>query len=121
VVVLGATLWGSGQMTEGAARAFSFAALVSTNLALIFSNRSQTGSLWASLWVPNRTLWAVVVVAFGLMLTALYVPWLASLFRFEVLPGAYLAAAVGLGLLSVGWFELVKPRAPAADGALSPG
>jgi Ca2+-transporting ATPase len=120
-LVLAATLWGASQLTEGAARAFAFATLVCTNLTLIFSNRSRTGTLWASLWVPNRTLWLVVAAALGLMLLALYVPWLAGLFKFDQLPALYLAAAVGLGLVSVGWFELVKPRAPAAGGAPCPG
>jgi P-type Ca2+ transporter type 2C len=109
-VVLSATVWGAGNLTEGAARAFSFATLVCTNLALIFSNRSRTGALWASLWVPNRTLWLVVVAALGLMLLALYVPWMSGLFKFEQLPAPYLAAAIGLGLASTMWFELVKPR-----------
>jgi Ca2+-transporting ATPase len=119
-VVLAATVWGAGQLTEGAARAFAFATLVCTNMALIFSNRSRIGGLWASLWVPNRTLWTVVAAALGLLLVALYVPWLARLFMFEQLPLPYLAAAAGLGLASVAWFELVKPRAPAASGAPSP-
>jgi len=110
-LVLVATVWGAGQLTEGAARAFAFATLVCTNLALIFSNRSRASSLWASLWVPNRTLWLVVAAALGLMLLALYLPWLARLFVFETLPVVYLAAAAGLGLVSVLWFELVKPRA----------
>lgn len=109
-LVLVATVWGAGQLTEGAARAFAFATLVCTNLALIFSNRSRAGSLWASLWVPNRTLWIVVAAAVSLLLLALYVPWLARLFVFEALPAPYLAAAAGLGLLSMAWFELVKPR-----------
>ena len=108
--MLVATVWGTSQLTEGAARAFAFAALVCTNLALIFSNRSRAGSLWASLWVPNRTLWLVVAAALSLLLLALYLPWLARLFVFEMLPAPYLAAAVGLGLVSVLWFELVKPR-----------
>jgi len=115
-LVLVATVWGAGQLSEGAARALAFATLVATNLALIFSNRSRAGSLWASLWVPNRTLWLVVGAALSLLLLALYVPWLSRLFVFEALPLPYLAAAVGLGLVSVGWFELVKPRAADAGG-----
>jgi Ca2+-transporting ATPase len=109
-VVLGATLWGAGQLTEGAARAFAFATLVCTNLALIFSNRSGNVNLLASLRVPNRTLWAVVAAASSLLLLALYVPWLAGLFKFDQLPALYLVAAIGLGLASIAWFELVKPR-----------
>ncbi|WP_296493681.1 cation-translocating P-type ATPase [Rhodoferax sp.] len=107
-VVMLATAWGATQLTEGSARALAFAVLVFTNLALIFSNRSRAGSLWASLWVPNRTLWWVVAAALSLLGLVLYVPWLASLFLFEPLPIAWLASAAGLGLASVLWFELLK-------------
>jgi len=107
-VVLAATVWGAAHLTEGGARALAFAVLVFTNLALIFSNRSRAGSLWASLWVPNRTLWLVVTAALGLLGLVLYVPWLAGLFLFEPLPGAWLASAAGLGLAGVLWFELLK-------------
>ncbi|PKO62050.1 MAG: ATPase [Betaproteobacteria bacterium HGW-Betaproteobacteria-18] len=107
-VVMLATAWGATQLTEGSTRAFAFAVLVVTNLALIFSNRSRAGSLWASLWVPNRTLWLVVAAALTLLALALYVPWLTRLFVFEPLPLAWLAASLGLGLASVLWYELLK-------------
>jgi len=107
-VVMGATVWGTEQLTEGAARAFAFATLVCTNLALILSNRSRAGSLWASLRVPNRTLWIVAGAALALLALALYLPWLARLFVFEPLPLPYLSAALGLGLASMLWFEAVK-------------
>jgi P-type Ca2+ transporter type 2C len=107
-VVLLATALGAAQLSEGSARAFAFAVLVFTNLALIYSNRGRAGSLWASLWVPNRTLWLVVAAALVLLGLALYVPWLARLFVFALLPLPWLAAAAGLGLASVLWFELLK-------------
>jgi Ca2+-transporting ATPase len=121
VVVMGACVWGATELSEGAARAFAFATLVSTNMALIFSNRSPAGFFWASLWVPNRTLWGVVLAALTLLGLALYVPWLAGLFVFEPLPAVWLVSALGLGALSVLWYELIKPRAGAASGALSQG
>jgi Ca2+-transporting ATPase len=120
-LVMAATSWGSSQLNEGAARAFAFAVLVCTNLALIFSNRSRTGSLWASLWVPNRVLWWVVGAALSLLLLALYVPWLSRLFAFDTLPLLYLGVAPGLGLVSMAWFELIKPRAAGASGVSAPG
>jgi P-type Ca2+ transporter type 2C len=107
-VVLAATVWGTSQLAEGGARAMAFAVLVFTNLALIFSNRSRTGAFWASLWVPNHTLWGVVAAALSLLGLVLYVPWLAGLFLFEPLPLPWLAAAAFLGLASVLWFELIK-------------
>jgi hypothetical protein len=39
---------------------------------------------------------------------SLYLPALASLFRFAPLPAYELAAAFGLGLVSVAWFQLLK-------------
>jgi Ca2+-transporting ATPase len=95
-------------LTEGGVRALAFAVLVFTNLALIFSNRSRAGALWASLRVPNRTLWLVVAATLSLLGLVLYVPWLARLFLFDALPMAWLAAGAGLGLASVLWFELLK-------------
>ena len=107
-VVLAATVWGANHLTEGAVRALAFAVLVFTNLALIFSNRGRAGALWASLGVPNRTLWLVVIATLGLLGLVLYVPWLAGLFLFQPLPMTWLAAAAGLGLASILWFELLK-------------
>ncbi|MBB1073770.1 cation-translocating P-type ATPase [Rhodoferax sp. 4810] len=109
-VVLGATWWGMQHLSEDAARAFSFATIVASNLALILVNRARSGSLWQSLRVPNRTLWWVCGAALALMALALYVPWLAGLFKFELLPLPWLGAALGLGCLVVAGFELVKPK-----------
>jgi Ca2+-transporting ATPase len=107
-VVLGAFAWASPRIPEPEARAFAFATLVVGNLALILSNRSMSRSLWATLRTPNRTLWAVIVLAVALLLVALYLPWAFGVLRFAPLPAHELAAACGLGLLSVFWFEAIK-------------
>ena len=106
--VLAAFAWASPRLPEGQARAFAFATLVVGNLALILSNRSTRNSLWATLRTPNAALWWVVVLTLALLLAALYVPWAVAVLRFETLPAHELAAACGLGLLSVLWFEAVK-------------
>lgn len=108
LVVMGAYAWGATWLTEKETRAFTFATLVAGNLALIFSNRSRTESLWTSLRVPNRTLWAVTGLTLGLLGLALYLPWLAGLFFFEPLPMTSLLMAVALGGCSVLWFEAIK-------------
>lgn len=107
-VVMAAFAWAHPRMPEPEARALAFATLVVGNLALILSNRSATRSLWTTLRTPNRTLWVVVGLAWGLLLAALYLPWAVGVLRFAPLPVHELAAACGLGLLSVGWFEGVK-------------
>jgi Ca2+-transporting ATPase len=107
-MVMASFAWASSRIPVPEARAFAFATLVVGNLALILSNRSVTRSLWATLRTPNNTLWVVVGLAWVLLLTALYVPWAASVLRFAPLPAHELAAACGLGLLSVLWFEGVK-------------
>jgi P-type Ca2+ transporter type 2C len=106
--VLAAFSWATTRLPEPEARAFAFATLVVGNLALILSNRSATHSLWATLHIPNRTLWVVVALAFGLLLAALYVPWAVGVLRFAPLPAHELAAACALGLASVLWFEGIK-------------
>ncbi|MDO8449543.1 MAG: cation-translocating P-type ATPase [Rhodoferax sp.] len=110
LVVMGAYAWSITRLTENEARAFTFATLVMGNLALIFSNRTRTGSLLASLRVPNRTLWIVSGVTLGFLVLVLYQPWLAQLFQFGALSLPELLAAVALGLLSVLWFEALKTR-----------
>jgi disulfide bond formation protein DsbB len=96
------------EMSEPAARAYAFTVLVTANLTMIFANRSRSLTLLASLRTPNPVLWAVTGVTLTMLALSLYLPALSGLFRFEPLPVADLGAAVGLGLASVGWFQLLK-------------
>ena len=107
-IALLAYVWAAPTLPVTGARAFAFVTLVVANLALIFSNRSGTGSLWASLRAPNPTLWILIGIAFALLLLSVYVPWAAGVLRFSPLPAHELAAACGLGLAGVLWFEAVK-------------
>ncbi|MBC7726412.1 MAG: cation transporting ATPase C-terminal domain-containing protein, partial [Microbacteriaceae bacterium] len=107
-LVLVAFAWANHRLPETQARALAFTTLVVANLALILSNRSATRPLWASLRTPNNTLWVVLGLGLALLLTALYLPWAAGVLRFAPLPAFELAAACGLGLSSLLWFECVK-------------
>ena len=107
-LVMGAYAWGSRHLSEPQARAFAFATLVVANLALIFSNRFRQGSWWASLWVPNITLWVVAGLTLTFLMLALYVPALSGLLHLAPLPLPVMAGALGLGGLSVVWFETLK-------------
>ncbi|MBK8890162.1 MAG: cation-translocating P-type ATPase [Dechloromonas sp.] len=112
-MVLGAYVWADGRLAEPEARAFAFTTLVIANLALIFSNRSRSRSLLVSLTAPNPILWIVTCVTLGLLAIALYLPFLAGLFRFAPLPFDELAAAFAIGLVSVAWFQALKFYRPA--------
>ncbi|MDO8457688.1 MAG: cation-translocating P-type ATPase [Burkholderiaceae bacterium] len=101
LVVLGAYAWSHDRLPEAEARAFAFATLVVANLALIFTNRSRSGSLWASLRTPNATLWIVTSVSLTLLALVLYLPVAASLLHFAYLPFAWLATAITIGMVGV--------------------
>jgi Ca2+-transporting ATPase len=90
------------------ARGLSFTTLIVANLALIFANRSWTHTFAESLRTPNRALWGITAGALVLLGLALYVPALRSLFRMSFLHGDDLLLCLGAGLVSVGWFELLK-------------
>jgi P-type Ca2+ transporter type 2C len=90
------------------ARAQTFATLVAGIVALIFTNRSWSRSVIATLRSPNEALLWVVGGALGFLVAVLYVPYLRAVFRFAVLQPLDLATAFGGGALSVIWFEVVK-------------
>ncbi len=108
LAVLGAYAWSATWLSEPAARAFTFSTLVTGNLALIFSNRSSSVSLLASLRVPNRALWMVAGVTTALLALTLYQPWVSGLFQFAPLRPVDVLMAVGLGLSNMVWFEAIQ-------------
>ena len=90
------------------ARALAFTTLVIANLALIVVNRSWRRSLWVTLRAHNAALWWVIGGAAFLLALVLSLPLLRSLFRIGPMHVPDLALSAGAGLLSIGWFELVK-------------
>ena len=108
LAVMAAYGWATSALPEAEARAFAFATLIIANLALIFSNRSRTRTIVESLRSPNPVLWMVTGAALGLLMLALYLPFLANVFRFAPISLSQLAAAIGIGITSVLWFEMLK-------------
>jgi Ca2+-transporting ATPase len=90
------------------ARALSFTTLIVANLGLIFANRSWSQTIVSRLGSPNRALWWVAGGAAAFLACALYVPALREVFRFSVLSAWDILLCVGVGLASIGWFELLK-------------
>ena len=94
------------------ARALTFAALVSCNVALILANRSISGSLLRALRQPNPLLWFMLAATASLLAAALWLPPLRSVFRFGLAPWPLLAGALGLGLAMLLVLEALKRLRP---------
>jgi len=107
IVVFAAFAWAKHRLSEREARAFAFATLVIANLALIFANRSRAHAMLTRLRAPNPIVWIVTGATLTFLALSLYVPPLAMIFRFAPLPLPELAAAFALGLLNMGWFEVI--------------
>jgi P-type Ca2+ transporter type 2C len=117
-VALGLTMLGAvfaaywwtlrGGASDSTARTVAFAAIVLSNLALLFATRSRTRTVLGTLREPNAALWAITLGALAALGAAIYVPAAAAIFRFAPLGGAELAVAAGAGLAGVAWVELLK-------------
>ena len=111
VLILSVALFGMALhhgLRENAARALAFTTLVVANIALIFTNRSWERTVFASLRVPNRSLWLISAAAMLCLAIVLEVPVLRDLFHFAPLDGSSFLVALAAGLGSVAWFELFK-------------
>jgi Ca2+-transporting ATPase len=126
LVVLGTVLaiYAAGAwmgMGEDSIRTLTFTTIVVANLSLIATNRSWSESIVATIRRPNRAFWVVVAGALAFLAAAVFVPFLAELFRFGPVPPAALALAVAAGVVGVLWFEVAKmvrhPRRTRAHGA----
>jgi Ca2+-transporting ATPase len=94
--------------SEADSRGIGFSALVMGNLALIFTNRSWTRTIWQSVRSMNRSLWAITIGTIVALLLVLYVPLLRKLFHFTVLHPSDVLIAVLAGFFGVLWFEALK-------------
>lgn len=106
LVVVYVLALGLGQ-PETEARALTFATLILSNLALIFTNRSWTRVI-ASSPLRDPTLWVVTGAALVFLALVVYVPPLAHLFRFSPLDPLDIVACFVAAALGITWFEAVK-------------
>ncbi|MFZ5939690.1 MAG: cation-translocating P-type ATPase [Bacteroidota bacterium] len=93
---------------EKAIRTLTFVALIASNIAVILSNRSITGSIFSILHTPNKTVKWVAGGAVFFLLLVLNVPFLVDLFQFTRVGMVPLLISALAGLLSIGWFEVYK-------------
>jgi Ca2+-transporting ATPase len=91
-----------------AARALTFATLVTAFVVVILVNRSFTRSAIAMLTVPNTALRWVVLFTGTFLAIALVVPFAQHVFHFAPLHTTDVVFSLSAGLICVLWFELVK-------------
>jgi Ca2+-transporting ATPase len=94
--------------SENEVRALTFVAIVAGNLALILVNRSYQRTGIEMLRSPNAVLWGIVTATLGALTLAVYVPSVASIFRFAPPAAGDLAIAQAAGVAGVAWFEVWK-------------
>jgi Ca2+-transporting ATPase len=95
---------------EADARMISFVCMVLGNLGLIFTNRSWTHSILATLRIPNKALWWISGLAVGFLVLVLSVPFLRDLFQFAPLHRWEVALIGGAVVLSIMIAESVKAK-----------
>ena len=90
-------------------RALTFFSLVLSIVALIFVNRSFSGSVLTAITRPNGALGLVLVAVVLMLATTLLWPWATSLLRFAPLDTYDLAVAIGAGVTLLVVLEVAKP------------
>ncbi|MBU1565814.1 MAG: cation-translocating P-type ATPase [Proteobacteria bacterium] len=94
--------------SEKEVRTFSFITLISSNIAVILSNRSWTRNIFQILITPNATVKWVVGGAILFLSLVLNIPFLTEIFLFEKVDLLEISLCVAAGLLSITGFELYK-------------
>ncbi len=108
-VVLGVFLYSLNRGdSESEVRALTFTTLIFSNLALILTNRSWSGTSLATLRCSNYALLPLLFGAVLLLAIVLYVPFFVRLFKFSSLHPPDLVLCLLAGAGSVLWFEALK-------------
>ena len=95
---------------ESITRTMVFVALISANIFLTLVNRSFRSSILDTLKYKNNLVPLIILLTIILTALLLFVPPLTHFFKFENLNAHQILVPMGLGFLSVIWFELVKWR-----------
>ena len=94
--------------SDNEVRTMSFVTLITSNIAVILSNRSWTEGIFKILRTPNKTVIWIAGGAVVFLLLILNVPFLLDLFQFEKVNFMVLVLCVVAGLLSISGFEIYK-------------
>ena len=93
---------------EAQTRTMVFTVLIASNVFLTLVNRSFYYSILTTLRYKNNLVLLIITITIVITGLLLFVPPLTSFFEFETLSFSQLAICIGIGFISVIWYELVK-------------
>jgi Ca2+-transporting ATPase len=94
--------------SEALTRTMVFTGLVTSNIFLTLLNRSFFYSIITTLSYKNNLVGIMISVTVLILSIILFIPPVRRFFEFEQLSISQLAISIGIGTLSVIWYELVK-------------
>jgi len=107
-------------LNESDVRTLTFSTLITTNLALILTNRSLTRSIWTGWRSPNPALRWLMAGALGVLATILYIPPVRDLFRMSRPHAGDALVIVVAATGALVWMEAVKRSLPALHRVRTP-
>ncbi len=93
---------------EALTRTMVFSVLIAANIFLTLVNRSFYYSILTTLKYRNSMVLYIILITVAILGLILYIKPLTSFFEFEALDLSQLGICVGVGFVSVIWFEIVK-------------
>ena len=98
----------SNYFNENTTRAMVFTTLIAANIFLTLVNRSFYFSALTTLKYKNNLVGLIIGITVALTGVLLYIDPFTAFFQFESLTGDQLWTSIGIGIISVIWYELVK-------------
>ena len=93
---------------EALTRTMVFAVLITANIFLTLVNRSFYYSIFTTLRYKNNLVGLMIFITIVITALLIFVPTLANFFEFKALDFYQLSFCIGIGFISVIWYELVK-------------
>jgi Ca2+-transporting ATPase len=93
---------------EDVTRTMIFMTLIAANVLLTLVNRSFYYSIFTTLRYPNNLVPLIIIATIILTALLLVIPAITNFFKFEMLTWPQAAVSIGIGAVSVIWFEVVK-------------
>ena len=93
---------------EALTRTMSFTVLITSNIFLTLINRSFYYSILTTLKYKNKMVLYMISITVALVAAILYIKPMTAFFEFKTLTMHQLLTCIGIGFISVIWFEFVK-------------